>query len=287
VLLPILFVMSTRFPKFPGYHVIQLLGNGPSCLVHGAIRLEDGRRVAIKSLRSEWLGDATALRLLEREAAAGQAVDSPNVVRIHDYIDEGNPHIIMDWLLGQSLRERLRQQGRLPSIDCVEFLIQMAEGLRAIHFAGYIHGDIKPENVWILPNGTARLIDLGFAHEPGEVAEMAEKGYVLGTANYLAPELCGQICRDETYNDLFSLGVMAFEMLAGKLPFPLDTPIRTMQCHRDQTAEQLADLQGDWPADLAYWVDRLTERNPAERPRLPWLIRGLERLRNSKLRRVA
>src|SRR5262249_39570417 len=139
--------------------------------------------------------------------------------------------LVMDLLPGESLRRRLRRDYRLEVPTALWIVRQTAEGLAALHRAGFMHGDVKPDNVRLLAEGHAILLDLGFAHRPGENASLLAQGYILGTVDSLAPELCQPEPADDYASDLFSLGVMLFEMLTGQLPYPTGTVEQTLRRH--------------------------------------------------------
>jgi serine/threonine protein kinase len=206
-------------PHVPGFDLLRPLGGGPLTEVFAARRHADDRFVALKVPREIWPGHTTAVRLLRREYRALRSVRHPSVVRMLDAHVTDPPYFVaLDYLDGETLRDRLQRDYCLDLRSAVWTGRQMAEALAALHRAGFIHGDVKPENVRLLDDGTAVLVDLGFTHRPGENGVFADDGYVLGTANYLAPELCADPPRDGTAADWYSFGVMLFEMLTGTLP---------------------------------------------------------------------
>src|SRR5262249_15945163 len=162
---------------------------------------------AIKVVRSDWPDQATAIKLIQREARAGLRVKHPQLVRVREAHVTTSPHfLVMDWLSGESLRRRIRREFYLDTADAVGFVRRAAEALAALQRAGLVHGDVKPDNIRITDAGEAVLIDLGFAHRPGENARLCLKGYILGTVNYLAPELCIGEEHTDYASDVFSLG---------------------------------------------------------------------------------
>jgi serine/threonine protein kinase len=180
----------------------------------------------------------------------------------------------MDWLPGESLRRRLRRE---YSLDCSTALWigrQVAEALSALHRAGFLHADVKPDNIRLTDAG-AVLIDLGFAHRPGENAQMRQHGYVLGTASYLAPELCAGDDNGDFRSDLFSLGVTLFEMLVGRLPYPLGTVEETLLRHmKDEPLDIGVHLATVQPG-VAALVNALLQRRPENRPRAAAVVQQL------------
>ncbi|HEX4589509.1 MAG TPA: serine/threonine-protein kinase [Gemmataceae bacterium] len=206
-------------PRVPGFDLLRPLGGGPLTEVFAARRHADDRPVALKVPREIWPGHTTAVRLLRREYRALRSVRHPSIVRMLDAHVTDPPYFLaLDYLDGETLRDRLQRDYCLELRSAAWIGRQTAEALAALHRAGFIHGDVKPENVRLLDDGTAVLVDLGFTHRPGENGIFADDGYVLGTANYLAPELRGDPPRDGTAADWYSFGVMLFEMLTGTLP---------------------------------------------------------------------
>jgi serine/threonine protein kinase len=175
--------------------------------------------------------------------------------------------LALEYLDGETLRDRLQRDYALDLRTTVWIGRQMAESLAGLHRAGFIHGDVKPENVRLLDAGTAVLVDLGFAHRPGENGVFADEGYVLGTANYLAPELCGDDRYDGPAADWFSFGVMLFETLTGELPYS-HGPVGEMLDRRRQSepADVLSGFAFAWPPRLIALLERLLARQPEARP---------------------
>jgi serine/threonine protein kinase len=265
-----------EFPRLPGYELLQCLGGGPLTQVYLARDEDADILCAVKVLRDEWADRSTAVKLLQREARAGLAVRHPHLVRLR-YVHVLTPpyFLVMELLPGESLRRRLRRDYRLEPATALWVARQTAEALGALHRAGFVHGDVKPDNVRLVDDGTAKLIDLGFAHRPGENAAFREQGYVLGTADYLAPELCGFDAEAGTASDLFSLGVTLFEMLTGQLPYPPGSLEQTLRRHYADPPADLRTCSEGLPEDLSLLVDRMLARRPSSRPRAGAVVRQL------------
>jgi len=263
-------------PKVPGYELFQCLGSGSMASVYSARSIATNESCAVKILREEWWEDATAVQLIRREARAGLHVTHPHLVRIFDAHIAHPPYfLVLDLLEGETVRERLRREYRLDLSSSLWVVRQIAESLASLHRAGFVHGDVKPENIRLINSGTAILVDLGFAHRPGENAEMMASGFVMGTANYLSPELCNTDPSDDPASDVFSLGVTMFEMLTGVLPYPLGNVEDTMIRHRDGEPANLTDYPGNWPVALQCLVLRMLERKPSARWRASAVVRHL------------
>jgi serine/threonine protein kinase len=143
---------------------------------------------------------------------------------------------------------------------------QIAAGLTAMHRKGFLHGDLKPDNILLLPGNGVRIVDLGSAHHPGENQRLLEKGYILGTPDYLAPELCAFLPERNCSSDLFSLGVMLYEMIAGRLPYAAGTTGQTLRRHRDCLPDTLPLASHPLPAALVDLLYRLLAARPESRP---------------------
>jgi serine/threonine protein kinase len=181
----------------------------------------------------------------------------------------------MELLEGESARQRLRREYTLGQRVSLWAVRQTAEALTALHRAGFVHGDVKPDNIRLVDPGTAVLIDLGFAHRPGENASLLEQGYVLGTANYLAPELCVNAEDAGTQADVYSLGVTLFELLTGELPFPTGSVTDTMRRHLKEEPADLRDHPGRWPDRLAELITRMLSPAPNRRPKASAVVQEL------------
>jgi serine/threonine protein kinase len=260
--------MRARPPRLPGYVLGPRLGGGPTCDVYSAVDKDRGRGWAVKVLRDEAARDPANVQLFRREARVGLAVRHPHLVRVvRARVRAAEPFFaVMERVPGRSLRRVLNERGWLPAPLVGTIARQVAGALTALHDAGFVHGDIKPENLHVGPGRRATLLDLGFAHRPGEIAELLGAGYVLGTANYVAPELCDTPGSDGPAADVFSLGVTLFELLTGNLPYPDGGVSEMMEWHRDRRPDSLWAWTGAWPMGLAGLVDRMLSREPTERP---------------------
>jgi serine/threonine protein kinase len=262
--------MRVRPPHVPGYVLGARLGGGPTADVFAAADVAGGRGWAVKVLRDAASHDPTNVQLFRREARAGLTVRHPNLVRIVRAVVLGRRpfHLVMERAPGRSLRSVLRQSGWLAPRTVGTIGQQAAGALAALHAAGFVHGDVKTDNLHVTPGRVATLLDLGFAHRPVVDPHLVGSGFVLGTANYIAPELCDQRGGgDGPAADVFSLGVTLFELLTGELPYTADGAVEeTMVRHRDGRPESLWDWQGTWPIGLAALVDRMLDRFPAVRP---------------------
>lgn len=266
-------------PRIPGYLLLQHLGGGPMTMVYEARNSESGDACAVKLLRPDWEDQTTAIKLLQREARAGLAVRHPHLVRITDAHVLQAPHfLVMNLLPGESLRRRLQRDYRLSVADAVWIARQVAEGLAALHQANFLHGDIKPDNIRLTREGTTVLTDLGFAHRPGENAAFLRAGYVLGTANYLAPELCNEQPTEDLASDLFGLGVMLFEMLTGQLPYPAGSVRQVLRQHRSDPPADLRQFGIALPQGLVDLVGQLLQQQPTDRPRTASVVQQLVKL---------
>ncbi len=284
--IPVKAPLMQPVPTIPGYELLAPLGGGPISCVYSARDGENDSPCAVKVLRAEWADDPVAIKLLQREARVGLSVRHPHLVRVlFAHVLTPPYFLVMDLLPGQSLRRRLRRDYRLDVHTSVWIARQTAEALTALHRAGFVHGDIKPDNVRLVDDGNAVLIDLGFAHRPGENNALLRDGYVLGTANYLAPELCRPQPHGEAASDLFSLGVTLFEMLTGQLPYPPGTLGQTFRRHGCDPPADVRRCGTTVPRELAELVDRLLAHRPEERPRASQVVRQLIGLEIAALRR--
>jgi hypothetical protein len=250
------------------YRVLAVLGSGGMGVVYRAEHPQLQRPVALKAMLPT-LGASTSARArFLREARAAAALRHDHVVGIYQVgEDRGVPFLAMEFLDGQSLEDRLRDQGRLPTAEVVRIGREVAEGLAAAHEKGLIHRDIKPANVWLEgKRDRVKILDFGLARAAaGDGAKLTQTGAILGTPAYMAPEQA----RGEEVDgraDLFSLGCVLYRMIGGRPAFTGKDPISTLVAVATEDPPLLADLAPRVPPALARLVTRLLAKSPAERP---------------------
>ena len=233
---------------------------------------------AVKMLRPCWQNDPEAIRLLRREASVGQSVSHPHLVPVLTASVAEPPRLlVMPWLEGASLHDRLaaRQQfdGDCPNFrfsenGTVPFDAGDVAKLDALHAAGWMHGDVTPGNIHVSPTGHVTLIDLSFARRREETGSVVDRP-IMGTCSYIAPEYFTSALRADIRSDLYSLGVVLFEMLSGRLPyFCKDLSELATQFRQGATAD-LARLAPHVPREVAGLVQQMTAREPLRRPQSP------------------
>jgi serine/threonine protein kinase len=260
-------------PTIPGFELLTRLGGGLLTSVFAARDLASDSSCAVKVIREDWEDQATAVKLLQREARACLAVRHPRLVGLRQaHVTHAPFFLVMDLLPGEALRRRLRRDYHLDVATALWVARQTAEALTALHAAGFIHGDVKPDNIRLLGDGNAILLDLGFAHRSGENAAIHRKGYILGTVDYLAPELCATSPTDEPGSDVFSLGLCLFEMLTGQLPYPAGSIDQTIRRHELEPPEDIRKYLPGLHPGLVRLIGRLLARRPGDRPRAHALV---------------
>jgi serine/threonine-protein kinase len=221
-----------------------------------------GRTVAAKVLRPELVGDELFLARLRTEARNTAGLQHQNVAMLLDHGEqEGSGYLVMELVLGETLADRLDRVGTLPADDLVPLLVQACRGLHAAHTAGVVHRDVKPANLIVTPDGTVKLTDFGISLGANQ-APMTSAGMVMGTAQYLPPEQAmGRAATPA--GDVYALGVMAYECLAGHRPFTGSTQVDIAFAHVNQP---LPPLPPSVPAPVAAVVERMLAKDPARRP---------------------
>jgi hypothetical protein len=222
-----------------------------------------GRRVAIKVLAEELAGDPVALRRFRREARATAKLDHPNVIRVYDFIDGEAPFLVLELLEGHTLADRLRRDGALPALKAARIAAAVADGLDVAHRAGIVHRDIKPSNIMLTANGGVKVMDFGIA--AAWEAHSTTGQQLLATASYTAPErIMGG--RASPAADLYSLGVVLYEMLTGRPPFLADTAEQLLRAHLEVAPRPVRSLVFWVPAEIAAACEGALAKDPAGRP---------------------
>ena len=245
------------------FRVLELLGAGGMGAVYRAEDTRLGRIVALKLPLPAQLQDASGRSRFLREARAVAALDHPNVCDVHEVgeSDEGQLFLAMPHYGGETLKERLAREGALPEAEAAAIARQIAAGLAAAHRAGIVHRDLKPGNVMLLPGGSLKILDFGLAKVSG--ASVTATGDRLGTASYMAPEQVRGGAVDERA-DLWALGVMLYEMLAGRRPFAGESDVAVAHAILHETPAPPSRRRNVSPA-LSDLVLRLLVRDPDHR----------------------
>ena len=245
------------------YRIVRKLGMGGMANVYLAEDEVLGRRVAIKILNDRHAGDDQFVERFRREAKNAASLSHPNIVSIYDRGEaEGTYYIAMEYLDGRSLKELIVARGPAPIHLAVDYARQILAALRFAHRHGIVHRDIKPHNVLVDGEGRLKVTDFGIAR--AGASQMTEAGSIIGTAQYLSPEQAKGASVDQT-SDLYSVGVVLYELLTGVVPFSGDTPVEIAMKHLSTVPEPPSAKRADVPRDLDMVVMRALAKEPSER----------------------
>jgi eukaryotic-like serine/threonine-protein kinase len=245
------------------YRIMRKLGSGGMADVYLAEDEELGRRVAIKILNDRHANDEQFVERFRREAKNAAGLSHPNIVSIYDRGEaEGTYYIAMEYLDGRSLKELVVARGPLPIPDSIEATRQVLSALRFAHRKGVVHRDIKPHNVMADADGRLKVTDFGIAR--AGVSQMTEAGSIIGTAQYLSPEQARGAAVDQR-SDLYSIGIVLYEMLTGQVPFTGESPVEIAMKHLSDAPRPPSLLRPDISPDLDMVVLRALAKNPEDR----------------------
>lgn len=259
------------------YRILEPLGAGGMGEVYRARDTRLERDVAVKVLPARLADDPESRRRFELEARAVASLSHPNVLAIHDFgVEEGTAFAVTELLRGETLRDEMSRAGALPPARAADVARQTAAGLAAAHDQAIVHRDLKPENLFVTADGPLKILDFGLAktvaadHAPGpavtqDLSAATLPGTVLGTAAYMAPEQAhgGEL---DARTDLFALGVILYEMLAGTNPFRRETPLATLGSILHDHPPRIETVAAGVPAGLAQLVNECLEKDPERRP---------------------
>src|SRR5947199_2268313 len=245
------------------YRILRRLGTGGMANVYLAEDQELGRRVAIKILNERHAGDEQFIERFRREAKNAAGLSHPNIVSIYDRGEaEGTYYISMEYLEGRSLKELILARGPAPVSVAVDYARQILGALRVAHRQGLVHRDIKPHNVLVDGEGRVKVTDFGIAR--AGPSQMTEEGSIIGTAQYLSPEQA-QGAPVTPSSDLYSLGIVLYELLTGTVPFAGETPVELAMKHLSKVPEPPSHLRPEVPRDLDFVIMRALAKAPADR----------------------
>src|SRR2546425_2298735 len=243
--------------------VVRKLGTGGMANVYLAEDQELGRRVAIKMLDERHAGDEQFVERFRREAKNAAGLSHPNIVSIYDRGEaQGTYYIAMEYLDGTTLKELIVTRGQTPIAVAIDYTRQILAAVGFAHRHGIVHRDIKPHNVIVATDGRVKVTDFGIARSGA--SQMTETGSIIGTAQYLSPEQARGAPVDPR-SDLYSLGIVLYEMLTGKVPFTGDAPVEIAMKHLSAIPEPPSKIRPGVPHDLDAVVMRALAKEPEQR----------------------
>ena len=246
------------------YEILEQLGGGGMAIIYKARDTFLNRMVTIKVLRPEYTSDEDFVKRFRREAQAIASLSHPNIVSIYDVGREADVHyLVMEYVEGDNLKNLIRQQGSIPPEQAVEIARQVSEALQHAHENNIVHRDVKPQNILITKGGRAKLTDFGIARE-ATTATLTQTDTIVGSVHYLSPEQA----RGETAgprSDIYSLGIVLYEMVTGKLPFQGDTPIGVALKHIQDRPPSPSSLNPAVSSNLEKVITRAMAKIPADR----------------------
>ena len=246
------------------YRLDAQVGSGGMSTVYRAFDSTLERRVAIKLMHREIAAETDQLERFRREARAVAQLSHPHIVGVIDAGEEdGRPYIVFEYVEGETLKDRIRRLGRLPIDEAIAYAIEIARALGAAHGRGIVHRDVKPQNVLVDEEGSAKVTDFGIARSMDDSGLTAE-GRVLGTTDYVSPEQAlGHDVNGQS--DIYSLGVVLYEMLTGDVPFHGENQVSVAMKHVREDLPDVSKRRPEVSAGLAAILDRMTDKDLRKR----------------------
>lgn len=269
------------YPILGSYKILRQLGSGGMSNVFQAIHEGSGSIVALKVLPRKLAQNAVLLQRFLREARSAENLDHPNIVAIYDRgFDQGRHYLVLEYVDGRDLHDRVRLTGPMGPDEAVAFIRQVAGGLQYAALQGMIHRDVKPANLLLTAEGQAKIIDLGLALQAAEEDERVTRdGTTVGTVDYMSPEQARDSRRISERSDIYSLGCTFHYILTGSPPYPGGTLADKLARHHSAEIPDVRDRNPQLPADLAALVRRMMAKKPEGRfDDYKELIEGLDRI---------
>ena len=248
------------------YQIIKSIGEGGMANVYLAYDTILDRNVAIKLLRGDLASDEKFVHRFQREALSASSLNHPNIVEVYDVgEDNGEYYIVMEYIEGKHLKDLIKRRGKLTISEVIDIMLQITDGMSVAHDAYIIHRDIKPQNIMILENGLVKITDFGIAMAMN-ATQLTQTNSVMGSVHYLPPEQANGKGAG-LQSDIYSMGIVMYELLTGKLPFRGDNAV---EIALKQLKEAMPDIKEELPSvpnSIANIIFKATAKNPKNRDR--------------------
>ena len=257
--------MITRGQKINDrYEIIRSIGEGGMANVYLARDLILDREVAVKVLRGDLAGDEKFVRRFQREAIAASSLSHPNIVEMYDVgEDDGNYFIVMEYVEGKTLKSLIKKRGALTLSETIDIMLQVTSGLMCAHESYIIHRDIKPQNILILDDGQVKITDFGIAMALNS-NELTQTNSVMGSVHYLPPEQANGT-GSTVQSDIYSAGILMYELLVGKLPFKGENAVEIAIKQMKDKIPSVCEINPDIPQSVENVILKATAKNPKNR----------------------
>ena len=246
------------------YQIMKSIGEGGMANVYLAYDTILDRDVAVKILRGDLSGDEKFVRRFQREALSASSLTHPNIVEVYDVgEDHGMYYIVMEYIEGRHLKDLIKKRGKLTVSEVIDIMLQITDGMSVAHDSYIIHRDIKPQNIMILENGLVKITDFGISMAMN-ATQLTQTNSVMGSVHYLPPEQASGK-GSSLQSDIYSMGIVMYELLAGKLPYKGDNAVEIALKHLKEPLPSIKDEIPSLPQSIENIIIRATAKNPKNR----------------------